>query len=48
MAWNDYWVSLVAFAAIVCCGLAYAVHRARLMYCCDLDEHSHEVERRAR
>jgi len=45
---NDYWLSLMVFAAIVCFGLAYAVRRARLMHCCDLDEHGHQVGPRAR
>ncbi|GEM_PF-6920414 len=46
--WNEDWLSLIVFAAIVAFGLAYAIHRARLMQCCDLDEHGHQVGPRAR
>jgi len=45
---SEYWLSLMVFAAIVVFGLAYAVHRARLMHGCDLDEHDHQVGPRAR
>jgi len=45
---NEYWLSLTVFAAIVVFGVAYAVHRARLMNCCDLDRHGHQVGPRAR
>ena len=43
MWWNDYWLSLMAFAAIVCFGLVFAVHRARLMHCCGFVERRHDV-----
>lgn len=46
--WTEYWLSLIVFAAIVSLGLAYAVHRARLMHCCDLDEPGRQVRPRAR
>jgi len=45
---NDYWLSLMVFAALVCFGLAYAVRRASLMHSCDLDEHGHQAGPRAR
>lgn len=41
--WNEYWLSLIVFAAIVSFGLFYALHRARLMRCCDLDESGRQV-----
>jgi uncharacterized protein DUF2852 len=42
MGWNDYWLSLMAFAAIVCFGLVFAVHRASLMHCCGFGEARHD------
>ena len=34
---NEYWLSLMAFAAIVCFGLVFAVH------CCGLGEGRHNA-----